>query len=386
MGSSMQSLVWTVLAAALMLGGRPGGPAPLPAQDAGSPPRGWIGVGLKAGDRCPAAGQDPCGPAVVGSVILGGPAARAGIQPGDTLLAVSERRIRRGPDDPAFRAIRAGEPVTVRVARDGERIRLRVTPRTPPDSLAVIRVRAPDPPPAPGQELPWPAPSPGYVLALPDTAREAERPVVRLVPVGRAGELTRVLGHARAEALRAAMAEARARMARRDEGLAAARRIAREMELQAARMAAEQWRSWVDDSLKARLDAVHDSVLSRARQQLEAMIEARARQRRGARLRTFPTRGASRDRIAGAELQGLNPELSDFFGGLEHGVLVLRVLPRTPAAELGLRPGDVIVGAAGRRVTDAEDLRQVLRGAGDGRGVEVKWVRKGRELTGRLRP
>jgi S1-C subfamily serine protease len=82
-------------------------------------------------------------------------------------------------------------------------------------------------------------------------------------------------------------------------------------------------------------------------------------------------------------MEGLNPELSEFFGGLESGVLILRVLPQTPAAELGLRPGDVIVEAGGRAVSRVGELRSALQEAGQG-AIEVKWVRKGTEITGHL--
>lgn len=82
-------------------------------------------------------------------------------------------------------------------------------------------------------------------------------------------------------------------------------------------------------------------------------------------------------------MEGLNPQLSQFFGGLEQGVLILRVLPQTPAAEMGLRPGDVIVEVAGRPVEGVGDLRAAFEEAG-GSDVRVKWTRKGTEHTGRL--
>lgn len=377
------------------------GPDAATSQETEAAGTGWLGVGLKAGGgECTALAEGPCGPAVVGSVILGGPAHRAGLQPGDTLLAMGDRSIDRGPADPAFREMRAGSPVTVRVARDGERLRVRLVPRHRPDSLAVVRLASAASaaaPEAPDEPAPSPSPMPGYALAVPETVRPGagkgpgapradeapEAAVVRLIPSSGAGDLSRALVHARTEELRAAMQEARADMVRRERDLAAARRLARELELQAARMAAEQWRRWMDDSLRVRLDAIHDSVLSQAREQLEALVEVRSRARRRAAMRAFPTRPVARDRIAGAEMEGLNPELSQFFGGLEEGVLVLRVLPQTPAAEMGLRPGDVIVEAAGRRVQGVDDLRAAF-GAAGGSEVRVKWMRKGAEHTGRL--
>lgn len=375
------------------------GAEPLSAQELEAGPRGWIGVGIRAHGECGPGSTGACGPAVVGSVILGGPADSAGIQPGDTLLAMGGREISRGPADPAFRQIRPGERLTVRVARSGRRLEIQLTPRTHPDSLAVVRLRRPPEPAPAGEHAPPPALAPtGYGLAVPDAVRRPEEPgpdpavraasedreiaVVRVVPTGQAGELSRGLVHARQQELRQAMARARLEMARAREAarseMPAAERLAREMELRAARRAAEEWRSWIDDSLKTHLDAIHDSVLSVARRQLEVMAEARsaARSARAAQL-------GSRDRIAGAELEGLSPELAEVFGGPGDGVLVLRVLAQTPAHELGLRPGDVIVEAAGQPLGSVDELRRLLQASGP-EPVHVKWIRKGEEMTGRL--
>lgn len=384
------------LALALLLGS---GRAAAPAQEPASPP-GWIGIGLEFRGDCAPPAAEACGPAVVGSVILGGPAAEAGIEPGDTLLAVGERKIRRGLLDPVFRQLPVGEPLSVQVARNGERIRVRLVPRPRPDSLAVVRIRGQlAPPPAGGEEPPRPAGHVGYGLALPEAVLPPEAPtpaglerirgtepeltVLRLVPMGgQPGEFSRELVRAREEALREAMKEARAQM-RRDRAAAPPRRMARDVELRAARAAAQRWRSWIDDSLKAHLDAIHDSVLSVARQRLQALAEgARKTERGGAAPPTASFSGA-RARIAGAELEALNPRLSEVFGGLERGVLVLRVLAQTPAAELGLRPGDVIVEVDGRPVGSVEGLRALLRNTGS-EPVMVKWVRKETEHTGRL--
>lgn len=385
---------------ALLLFSAPGS-EPLSAQEPEAGPRGWIGVGIRALGECGPGSAGACGPAVVGSVILGGPADNAGIQPGDTLLAMGGREISRGPADPAFQQIRPGEPLTLRVARSGRRLEVRLTPRTHPDSLAVVRLRRAPPPAPDGEGAPPPALAPtGYGLALPEAVRrrpeqpgpgpevrpapgDREIALVRVVPTGQAGELSRGLVHARQEELREAMARARLEMTRAREaarsGLPSAQRLlAREVELRAARMAAEEWRSWIDDSLKAHLDAIHDSVLSVARQRLEAMAEARSAARSSRAAQT-----GSRDRIAGAELEGLRPELAEVLGGPGEGVLVLRVLARAPAYELGLRPGDVIVEAAGQAIGSVEELRRVLQAAGPG-PVEVKWLRKGTEMTGRL--
>lgn len=89
------------------------------------------------------------------------------------------------------------------------------------------------------------------------------------------------------------------------------------------------------------------------------------------------------NRIAGAQVQPLNPQLAEFFGGVNRGLVVLQVLPGTPAERLGLRPGDVIVEAAGHPVTAVEGLRHAL--SEHGGGTEVRWVRRGRPMADTLR-
>jgi len=66
-----------------------------------------------------------------------------------------------------------------------------------------------------------------------------------------------------------------------------------------------------------------------------------------------------RNRVAGAEVMDLRPELASYFG-VQGGVLVVDVPDRTPAASADLRPGDVIVAVAQDPVDSVEGLRVVL--------------------------
>lgn len=61
--------------------------------------------------------------------------------------------------------------------------------------------------------------------------------------------------------------------------------------------------------------------------------------------------------LAGAEFTQLDPKLGRYFR-TDKGLLTLRVAPRTPAAEAGLEPGDVIVRVDGEEVGTLADLRQ----------------------------
>jgi membrane-associated protease RseP (regulator of RpoE activity) len=85
--------------------------------------------------------------------------------------------------------------------------------------------------------------------------------------------------------------------------------------------------------------------------------------------------------LRGARLSELNPGLARHFEGVREGVLVLEVEPDSPAARGGLQPGDVIVRAGDRPVTDQESLWRAARGESP---LALGVVRDGRETTLRL--
>lgn len=92
----------------------------------------------------------------------------------------------------------------------------------------------------------------------------------------------------------------------------------------------------------------------------------------------------SRNRAAGAEFQALTPQLADYFPGAEAGLLVLRVIPGTPAGQLGLLQGDVVVEVGGERALEMAVLQRALAGPSRSTPVFVKWIRKGAEHEGAL--
>ena len=79
--------------------------------------------------------------------------------------------------------------------------------------------------------------------------------------------------------------------------------------------------------------------------------------------------------VAGARVQRF-AALKEYFG-VDSGVLVLSVVPGTPAARAGLRDGDVIVRAGGKTVTDPGRLsRQIERASGNSLSLEIVRQRK----------
>ncbi|HEU4641191.1 MAG TPA: PDZ domain-containing protein [Gemmatimonadaceae bacterium] len=83
--------------------------------------------------------------------------------------------------------------------------------------------------------------------------------------------------------------------------------------------------------------------------------------------------GSGMSPIAGAQLQRVG-ELRDYFG-VTDGVLVLHVLPGTPAQRSGLRGGDVILRADGARITTPTSLARAMDRSDD-RMVTLDIVRK----------
>jgi membrane-associated protease RseP (regulator of RpoE activity) len=93
----------------------------------------------------------------------------------------------------------------------------------------------------------------------------------------------------------------------------------------------------------------------------------------GPRLRDYPFDGpmsfdydmgwrmtSPRSRL-GVQLGELTPQLAEYFGAADGGVLVSSVTKDSPAEKAGLKAGDVITAINGERVRDSDDLIDELR-------------------------
>ncbi|MBW4628766.1 MAG: trypsin-like peptidase domain-containing protein [Brasilonema octagenarum HA4186-MV1] len=97
----------------------------------------------------------------------------------------------------------------------------------------------------------------------------------------------------------------------------------------------------------------------------------------------------------GIQMVGLTPELkqninSDPNSGLsvdqDHGVLVVKVMPNSPAARAGIRAGDVIQKLDGKAVTDATSVQNAVENSQVGGNVSMELHRNGQNLNLAVRP
>jgi S1-C subfamily serine protease len=81
----------------------------------------------------------------------------------------------------------------------------------------------------------------------------------------------------------------------------------------------------------------------------------------------------------------LGDQLADYFG-VKGGALVASVGANTPAADAGLKAGDVITAIDGRSVTTAADIAAALREARAGEGVDISVTRDRKPLMLKVMP
>jgi serine protease Do len=84
----------------------------------------------------------------------------------------------------------------------------------------------------------------------------------------------------------------------------------------------------------------------------------------------------------GVAIQPVTPQLAEKFGvKLQQGALLADVPQGTPAEKAGLRPGDIIVEFAGKKISNPQQLQGVVEEAKIGQAQRVTVIRDQRPLT-----
>lgn len=92
-----------------------------------------------------------------------------------------------------------------------------------------------------------------------------------------------------------------------------------------------------------------------------------------------PGAGRARARF-GVSLTPLTDQLASYFG-VKEGVLVSAVEPESPAAQAGIRAGDVLTAIDGRAMRTPADVTAAVRGAARGVALDVRLVRDRKETN-----
>jgi serine protease Do len=84
----------------------------------------------------------------------------------------------------------------------------------------------------------------------------------------------------------------------------------------------------------------------------------------------------------GVSIQNVTPELAKQFDIAEDakGVVVSDVYDATPAAQAGLKPGDVVVAYNGQKIENVNELRQHVADTAPGTTAKLKVLRGGKEM------
>jgi len=84
----------------------------------------------------------------------------------------------------------------------------------------------------------------------------------------------------------------------------------------------------------------------------------------------------------GVQIQNVNPELAEGFGLLRpFGALINQVFPESPAYQVGLRSGDIIVEYQNRVIEEADTLRIQIASTPIGQKVPIKIIRDKKEMS-----
>lgn len=92
--------------------------------------------------------------------------------------------------------------------------------------------------------------------------------------------------------------------------------------------------------------------------------------------------GEVRRGFLGAQLQDLDPDLASAFGiETGKGAVLVNILEGSPAAQAGLKPGDVVMAVNDKEVGSATDLRNQVGLKRIGDTVKLRIIREGKQKT-----
>ena len=322
-------------------------------------PRGWLGVRVEERYDCgweAAADWKNCELVTrIRALQADGPAARAGLLAGDRVVAIGGREVRVGTLRGALGAMRPGAAVRIEVMRAGERRSVRVVPEAPPPEPARVELR--------------------WRSAMPATggARESRVVIVRSPEPSegdQAGFALTILDT-------------------QDEGVAVEPSAMRlrdgRLEVRLVRDRSSELPELVRSLLGA-LERENETAYRDVSSTLRRVELVRSR----VPFMEF-RRGMTRLAEAALAEPGLAVRLNRAFGGAEFesvrnfagragldGLLVLRVVPGTVTARLGLRAGDLLVRAGDQPIREIEHLIAAIDSAA-GEGPTVEWIGEGRE-------
>lgn len=347
--------------------------APLGAQsDQSAPPSGWIGVWVAPHYECAwstAERWKPCELVLhVDELVPDGPAARAGVAVGDRLIALNGQAFDVRTASHLFAALRPGTPVTLDLRRDDRHRFVRVVPaprptREPRRSTPVRAGTA-------TQRLPQ-----AYVVTSGKLRTDGVTSLA--FTIRREGQEVQIVPSAvrvRDGELHVAPIEEDIEIGDIDFAEALPIQIDLGRELRA--VWDSTYRVWMDKLVTLGERIAVELAPGQGATPGEPPAITVDRRRLASVVETAISR-----HLAGAEFEPVRGRVARSLAGLESGLLVQRVIPGTPAARLGLRPGDVVIEAGGEECTEVEHLRQVLIKGPDEGDVTVKWVRDGATMT-----
>ena len=84
----------------------------------------------------------------------------------------------------------------------------------------------------------------------------------------------------------------------------------------------------------------------------------------------------------GVQVQDITPDVAEYYGLTDReGVLVYQVLPNGPAAQAGMKDGDIVKGFDGRSIKSSRELVDVVGRTKVGRQAPVEILRDGKRLV-----